>query len=72
MSKHKHETDTVDKCFCNAIFFLEIPYDYKKLKHIGNVYINKMQKYAGIYLLQNSSVHVSGVHHSHHQECIKL
>jgi len=31
-----------------------------------------MQKYAGIYLLQNHSLHVSGVHRTHHQENIKL
>ena len=29
---------------------------------------NKMQQYAGIYLLQNHSLHVSGVHRTHHQE----
>ena len=33
---------------------------------------NKMQHYAGIYLLQNHSLHVSGVHRTHHQEYIKL
>ena len=33
---------------------------------------NKMQQYAGIYLLQNRSLHVSGVHRTHHQENIKL
>ena len=33
---------------------------------------NKMQQYAGIYLLQNHSVHVLGVHRTHHQENIKL
>ena len=33
---------------------------------------NKMQQYAGIYLLQNHSLHVSGVHRTHHQENIKL
>ena len=27
-----------------------------------------MQEYAGIYLLQNHSLHVSGVHRTHHQE----
>jgi len=32
----------------------------------------KMQQYAGIYLLQNHSVHISGVHRTHHQENIKL
>ena len=32
----------------------------------------KMQQYAGIYLLQNHSLHVSGVHRTHHQEYIKL
>ena len=32
---------------------------------------NKMQQYAGIYLLQNYS-HVSGVHRTHYQEYIKL
>ena len=31
-----------------------------------------MQEYAGIYLLQNHSLHVSGVHRHHHQEHIKL
>ena len=31
-----------------------------------------MQQYAGIYLLQNYSLHVSGVHRTHHQEYIKL
>ena len=31
-----------------------------------------MQQYAGIYLLQHHSVHVSGAHRSHHQENIKL
>ena len=35
-------------------------------------YINKMQQYAGIYLLQNHSLHVSGVHRTLHQENIKL
>ena len=30
-----------------------------------------MQQYAGIYLLQNYSLHVSGVHRTHHQENIK-
>jgi hypothetical protein len=29
---------------------------------------NKMQQYAGIYLMQNHSLHVSGVHRTHHQE----
>jgi hypothetical protein len=33
---------------------------------------NKMQQYAGIYLLQNNSLHVSGVHRTHQQEYIKL
>ena len=33
---------------------------------------NKMQQYAGIYLLQNHSLHVSGVHRTHHHEYIKL
>ena len=33
---------------------------------------NKMQQYAGIYLLQNYSLHVSGAHRTHHQENIKL
>jgi len=33
---------------------------------------NKMQQYAGIYLLQNHSLHVSGVHRTHHQENLKL
>jgi hypothetical protein len=33
---------------------------------------NKMQQYAGIYLLQNRSLHVSGVHRTHHQVYIKL
>ena len=32
---------------------------------------NKMQQYVGIYLLQNHSLHISGVHHTHHQN-IKL
>jgi len=27
-----------------------------------------MQQYAGIYLLQNHTPHVSGVHRAHHQE----
>ena len=31
-----------------------------------------MQPYAGIYLLQNHCLHVSGVHRTHHQENIKL
>ena len=32
-----------------------------------------MQRYAGLYLLQNhSAVHVSGVHRTRHQEYIKL
>ena len=31
-----------------------------------------MQQYAGIYLLQNHSPHVSGVHRTYHQENIKL
>jgi len=31
-----------------------------------------MQQYAGIYLLQNHSLPNSGVHHTHHQENIKL
>jgi len=32
-----------------------------------------MQQYAGIYLLQNhSTIHVPGVHSTHHQEYIKL
>ena len=31
-----------------------------------------MQQYAGIYLLQNHSLHVSGVHRTHHQENIQL
>ena len=33
---------------------------------------NKMQQYADIYLLQNHSQHVSGVHRTHHQENMKL
>ena len=33
---------------------------------------NKMQQYAVIYLLQNHSLNVSGVHRTHHQENIKL
>jgi len=32
----------------------------------------QMQQYAGIYLLQNHSVHVLGVHRTHHQEYIKV
>ena len=31
-----------------------------------------MQQYAGIYLLQNHSLYVSGVHRTHDQENIKL
>jgi len=31
-----------------------------------------MQQYAGIYLLQNHSLHVSGVHRNGYQENIKL
>ena len=31
-----------------------------------------MQQYAGIYLLQNHSLHLSGVHRTHRQENIKL
>ena len=31
-----------------------------------------MQQYAGIYLLQNHSLQVSGVHLTHYQEYIKL
>ena len=34
--------------------------------------IQQMQQYAGIYLLQNHSLHVSGVHRTLHQENIKL
>ena len=30
-----------------------------------------MQQYVGIYLLQNHSLHVSGVHRTHHREYIK-
>ena len=33
---------------------------------------NKMQQYEGIYFLQNHSLHVLGVHRTHHQEYIKL
>ena len=33
---------------------------------------NNMQQYAGIYLLKNHSLHVSGVHRTSHQENIKL
>ena len=33
---------------------------------------NKMQQYAGIYLLQNYSPHVSVVYRAHHQEYKKL
>jgi len=33
---------------------------------------NKLQQYAGIYLLQNHSLRVSGVHRTHHQENIQL
>ena len=33
---------------------------------------NKIQQYVSIYLLQNNSIHVSGVHRTHHQEYIKL
>jgi hypothetical protein len=33
---------------------------------------NAMQQYAGICLLQNHSLHISGVHRTHHQENIKL
>ena len=33
---------------------------------------NKMQQDAVIYLLQNHSLHVSGVHRTHHQEYNKL
>jgi len=36
------------------------------------IWYNKMQQYAGIYLLQNYSLRVSGVHRTHHQENIKL
>jgi len=31
-----------------------------------------MQQYAGIYFLQNHSLHVSDVHRTHRQENIKL
>ena len=31
-----------------------------------------MEQYVGIYLLQNYSLHVSGVHRTHHQGNIKL
>ena len=33
---------------------------------------NIMQQYAGIYLLQKITLHVSGVHRTHHQDYIKL
>ena len=34
---------------------------------------DKTQQYVGIYLLQNHcTLHVSGVHRTHHQEYIKL
>ena len=33
---------------------------------------NKMQQYAGIYLLQNNSLHVSGVCRTHQHEYINL
>jgi hypothetical protein len=38
--------------------------------HCNSILIrfNKMQPYAGIYLLQNHCLHVSGVHRTHHQE----
>ena len=46
----------------------------KNLTNLQTILIrsNKMQKYAGIYLLQNHSLHVSAVHRIHHQEYIKL
>ena len=31
-----------------------------------------MQQYAGIYLLQNHFLHISGVYRTHYQETIKL
>ena len=33
---------------------------------------NKMQNYAGVYLLQNHPLHVSDAHRTHHREYIKL
>ena len=44
----------------------------RKVSWIILIRSNKMQQYAGIYLLQNHSLHVSGVHCTHHQEYIKL
>ena len=62
--------------------FMECKYAKDKLKSfifmdlcIVTLYytrFNKIQQYAGIYLLQNHSLHVSGVHRTHHQEYIKL
>ena len=31
-----------------------------------------MQQYVSVYLLQNHSLHVSGVYRTHHQQYIKL
>ena len=42
--------------------------------HCNSILIrsNKTQQYAGIYLLQNHSLLVSGVHRAHRQENVKL
>ena len=55
---------------CHLLFYIHCSV------HRNSILIrsNKMQQYAGIYLLQNYSTffYVSGVHHTHHQEYIKL
>jgi len=63
-----HKELTVGICYKNWHFFIH------GSVHRNSILIrsNKMQQYAGIYLLQNHSLHVSGVHHTHHQENIKL
>ena len=41
-------------------------------RHSILIRFNKMHQYSGIYLLQNLSLHASGVQRTHHQEYIKL
>ena len=56
-----------------SVFHLVIFYIHGSV-HRNSILIrsNKLQQYAGIYLLKNHSLHVSDFHRTRHQEYIKL
>ena len=75
--QHKSDNNALSTSLRTDFFINYISYQVTRNAYFGNtdnilIRSNKMQQYAGIYLLQNHSLHVSGVHRTHHQENIKL